>query len=68
MSETDSGQAEIVETLRACQQDQARVHIYFNGATIGGLVARLDPSTVEIREQSQRVVVRLDRIDAVRRD
>jgi len=64
---SDAPEAEIVEALRAALQDQARVILYVNGLQLHGAVARLEGSSVELREGAERVVARLDRIDAVRR-
>jgi hypothetical protein len=64
---SEAGQAELTEVLRQSQQEQARVTVYFRGSRAEGVVARLDTTTVELREGAERVVVRIDRIDAVRR-
>lgn len=58
----------IEQTLGNAQQDKRSVMLYVSGQTIGGAVVRVEPgrSVVELRNQQYgRIVVRLDRIDAV---
>jgi hypothetical protein len=62
----DAPQA-IEQALAAAQQDKRGITIYVGGQAIGGAVLRLEPGAwVELRNQLHgRIVVRLDRIDAV---
>ena len=57
----------IEQALTAAQQDKRGITVYVNGQTIGGAVTRVEPGQwVEMRNQtSGRIIVRLDRIDAV---
>lgn len=57
----------IREALHASQQDQVRVVLCVRGLQMAGVVARLEEECVELRDGAERVVVRLERIDAVRR-
>jgi hypothetical protein len=57
----------VAEALHASQQDQVRVVLYLAGGQVAGVVARVDGEAVELREGAERIVVRLSRIDAVRR-
>jgi hypothetical protein len=62
----DAPQA-IEQALAAAQQDKRGITLYVGGQAIGGAVQKLEPGAwVELRNQSHgRIVVRLDRIDAV---
>lgn len=53
--------------LTAAQQDKKGVTVHVNGQQIGGAVVRLEPGQwVELRNQQfGRIVLRLDRVDAV---
>jgi hypothetical protein len=55
------------QLLGAAQQDKRSVTLYIGGQTIGGAVLRIEPGQwVELRNQQYaRIVVRLDRIDAL---
>jgi hypothetical protein len=57
----------IEQALHAAQQDKRGITLYVNGQAIGGAVTRVEPGQwVELRNQSAgRIIVRLDRIDAV---
>lgn len=57
----------IEQTLGAAQQDKRSVMLYVGGQTIGGAIVRVEPGRlVELRNQQYgRIVVRLDRVDAV---
>jgi hypothetical protein len=57
----------IEKALAAAQLDKRGITLYVNGQTLGGAVLRLEPGLwVELRNpQFGRIVVRLDRIDAV---
>ena len=57
-----------IETLlAAAQQDKKGVTVHVNGQTIGGAVVRIEPGQwVELRNQQfGRIVLRLDRVDAL---
>jgi hypothetical protein len=62
----DAPQA-IEQALAAAQHDKRGITLYVGGQAIGGAVLRLEPGAwVELRNQLHgRIVVRLDRIDAV---
>ena len=57
----------IEQLLGAAQQEKRSVMLYVGGQAIGGAVLRIDPGrSVELRNQQYgRIVVRLDRVDAV---
>jgi len=57
----------IEQALAAAQQDKRGITVYVAGQAIGGAVLKLEPGAwVELRNQTHgRIVVRLDRIDAV---
>jgi len=57
----------IEQTLSTAQQDKRSVMLYVGGQSIGGAVVRVEPGrAVELRNQQYgRIVVRLDRVDAV---
>ena len=57
----------IEQTLGTVQQDKRSVMLYVGGQTIGGAIVRVEPGrSVELRNQQYgRIVVRLDRVDAV---
>lgn len=57
----------IEQLLVAAQQDKRSVTLYIGAQTVGGAVLRIEPGQwVELRNQQfARIVVRLDRIDAV---
>ena len=57
----------IEQALAAAQADKRGITLHVNGQTIGGAVVRIEPGAwVELRNQLHgRIVVRLDRIDAV---
>lgn len=57
----------IEQMLAAAQQEKKGVTLHVNGQTIGGGVLRIEPGAwVEMRSQQYgRIVVRIDRIDAV---
>ena len=55
------------ETLRACLTEQVKVTLLLDGASVSGVVARVDGGLVELRDGAERVLVRIDRIAAVRR-
>ncbi len=57
----------IEQMLGAAQQEKRSVMLYLGGQTIGGAVLRIEPGrSVELRNQQYgRIVVRLDRVDAV---
>ena len=59
--------AAIEQALGSAQQDKRGITLFVNGQAIGGAVTRLEPGQwVELKNQaSARIVVRLDRIDAV---
>ena len=47
-------------------KEKKGITFYLGGQTVGGLVLRYDGETVEVRNQQySRVVVRIDRIDAI---
>ena len=57
----------IEKALQAAQQDKKGVTLHVSGQAIGGGVVRIEPGqVVELRSQQYgRIVVRIDRIDAV---
>jgi hypothetical protein len=57
----------IEQALVAAQQDKRGITVYVAGQTIGGAVARVEPGQwVELKNQTHgRIIVRLDRIDAI---
>lgn len=57
----------IEQTLGTAQQEKRSVMLYVAGQAIGGAVVRVEPGRlVELRNQQYgRIVVRLDRVDAV---
>ncbi|MCE9657561.1 MAG: hypothetical protein K8R60_03310 [Burkholderiales bacterium] len=57
----------IEQALTAAQQDKRGITIYVAGQTIGGAVTRVEPGQwVELKNQtSGKIIVRLDRIDAI---
>jgi hypothetical protein len=57
----------IEQALQAAQQDKRGITLYVHGQTIGGAVTRVEPGQwVELRNQTaSRIIVRLDRIDAI---
>jgi endonuclease YncB( thermonuclease family) len=57
----------IEQALQAAQQDKRGITVYVNGQAIGGAVTRVEPGQwVELKNQtSSRIIVRLDRIDAI---
>jgi len=57
----------IEQALAAAQQDKRGITLYVNGQSIGGAVTRIEPGQwVELKnQQAGRIVVRLDRIDAI---
>jgi len=57
----------IEQALKAAQQDKRGITLYVNGQAIAGAVTRLEPGQwVELKNQTaSRIVVRVDRIDAV---
>ena len=63
----DDAPRAIEQALAAAQTDKRGVNLYVAGQVIPGLVVRIEPGQwVELRNQQfSRIVVRLDRIDAV---
>lgn len=57
----------IEQVLAVAQQEKKGVTLHVSGQTIGGGVGRIEPGQfVEMRSQQYgRIVVRIDRIDAV---
>ena len=57
----------IEQALVAAQQDKRGITLYVAGQTIGGAVTKVEPGQwVELKNQTMsRIVVRLDRIDAI---
>jgi len=57
----------VEQMLTIAQQDKKGVTLYIGGQTVGGAVLRIEPGQwVELRSQQfGRLVIRLDRIDAV---
>jgi len=55
----------IVDLLRASLAEQTPVVVYFRSGRVDGVVSRLDDTTVELRKDRVRTVVRLSEIDAV---
>ena len=55
----------VVDLLRASQAEQTPVVVYFRSGRLDGVVTRLDETTVELRGDRTRSVIRLSEIDAV---
>ena len=57
----------IEQALVAAQQDKRGITVYVGGQTIGGAVTKVEPGQwVELKNQTMsRIVVRIDRIDAI---
>lgn len=57
----------IEQALAAAQQDKRGITLYVNGQAIGGAVTRVEPGQwVELKSQTaSKIIVRLDRIDAI---
>ena len=57
----------IEQALVAAQQDKRGITLYVGGQTIGGAVTKVEPGQwVELKNQTMsRIVVRIDRIDAI---
>jgi putative heme degradation protein len=57
----------IEQALVQAQQDKRGITLYVGGQTIGGAVTKVEPGQwVELRNQTMsRIVVRIDRIDAI---
>ena len=57
----------IEQALTTAQQDKRGITVYVAGQTIGGAVTRIEPGQwVEMKNQSSgKIIVRLDRIDAI---
>lgn len=57
----------IEQALATAQQDKRGITLYVAGQTIGGAVVRIEPGKwVELKNQtSSKIIVRLDRIDAI---
>ena len=57
----------IEQALVAAQQDKRGITLYVAGQTIGGAVTRVEPGQwVEMKNQtSGKIIVRIDRIDAI---
>lgn len=55
----------LLDALRASLAEQTPVLVHLHGARIEGVVARLDETTVELRNGPARSIVRLSQIDAV---
>ena len=58
----------IEQALTAAQQDRRGITLYVNGQAIGGAVTRVEPGRrwVELKNQTHgRIIVRIDRIDAI---
>jgi hypothetical protein len=55
----------LVDLLSASLAEQTPVTVYIRGVRADGVVVHLGDDTVELRHQGERMVVRLDRIDAV---
>lgn len=55
------------QSLAAAQQDKRGITVYVAGQAIGGAVTRIEPGQwVELKNQTaSKIIVRLDRIDAI---
>mgnify|MGYP005853604155 CR=1 FL=1 len=54
------------ELFELSQQNKKGLNIYVNGQTIPGIVTHASADAVEVKNQQYgRIVIRLDRIDAV---
>lgn len=63
----EPAQQAIEKALQAAQQDKKGVTLQVSGQSVGGAVVRIEPGqVVELRNQQHgRIIVRIDRIDAV---
>lgn len=63
----DDAPRAIEQALTAAQADKRGVSLYVDGQVIPGLVVRIEPGQwVELRSQQfSKIIVRLDRIDAI---
>jgi len=68
MPTNDAASEAILQTLRACQQDRAKVVIYLNGTSIPGQLAQVGEQVAELQHNGGRLLLRIDRIDAVWRE
>jgi hypothetical protein len=59
--------AAVEQALSTAQQDKRGITLYVNGQTIAGAVTRIEAGQwVELKNQmSGKIIVRLDRIDAI---
>lgn len=64
---TEPAQQAIEKALQAAQQDKKGITLHVHGQAIGGAVVRVEPGqVVELKSQQYgRIVVRIDRIDAL---
>lgn len=62
-----AAQQAIEKALQAAQQDKKGITLHVSGQSVGGAVVRVEPGqVVELKSQQHgRIVVRIDRIDAV---
>lgn len=67
LARADDAPRAIEQALGAAQQDKRGVNLYVGGQVIPGIVVRVEPGQwVELRSQQfSRIIVRLDRIDAL---
>lgn len=65
-SAVDAAQG-IEQALNAAQQDKRGITLYVSGQAIGGAVTRVEPGQwVELKNQtSNKIIVRIDRIDGI---
>ena len=57
----------IREVLKSSKTEQLAVAVHVQGSVLTGIVSRIDDATAELRSAKgrTRIVIRLDRIDAV---
>ena len=55
----------IVEALRASEAERVPVSVQLPGGSWKGVVTRLAEGLVELRDGPRRIVLRLDRVEAV---
>jgi hypothetical protein len=54
------------EVFEASMKEKKGIMVYLHGQTVGGLVTRITPNAIELRNQQySRIVVMMDKIEAV---
>ena len=55
----------IIDNLKASHAEQTPVTLHLRSGTLRGVVSRIEEGVVELRQESRRSIVRLDRIEAI---